>query len=178
MMIHEVKSLNFWAIITLIVWKNQLSYTLNNEFFWDKIFWYYRHHIFFIRNILTENLWKSLWPRKELVVKKTYFGNQSCAMFWQQTIGHIAMLITNGSNYVFRLFSHLIQKQIHNTKTSFSDMSSFFWAEFVCNLGKMTAYEWKGNNVTILGREFQAHLEMVLKKSGIKAKQWQVWCVY
>ena len=110
--------------------------------------------------------------------QKTYFGNQSCAMFWQQTIGHIAMLITNGSNYVFRLFSHLIQKQIHNTKTSFSDMSSFFWAEFVCNLGKMTAYEWKGNNVTILGREFQAHLEMVLKKSGIKAKQWQVWCVY
>ena len=108
---------------------------------------------------------------KEARDQKTYFGNQSCAMFWQQTIGHIAMLITNCSNYVFRFFSHLIQKQIHNTKTSFSDMSSFFWAEFVCNLGKMTAYEWKGNNVTILGREFQAHLEMVLKKSGIKAKQ-------
>ena len=127
--------------------------------------------------------WRKIREKKALIAKgargqKTYFGNQSCAMFWQQTIGHIAMLITNGSNYVFRLFSHLIQKQIHNTKTSFSDMSSFFWAEFVCNLGKMTAYEWKGNNVTILGREFQAHLEMVLKKSGIKAKQWQVWCVY
>ena len=49
---------------------------------------------------------------------KTHFGNQSCAMFWQQTVRHIAMLITNGSYDVFCLFGHLIQEQIDDTELS------------------------------------------------------------
>ena len=95
---------------------------------------------------------------------KTHFGNQSCAMFWQQTVRHIAMLITNGSNDVFCLFGHLIKEQIDNTKTSFSDVCSFFRAKFVGDLRKMTTDEWEGNDISIKKRKKKVFLIQKLSK--------------
>ena len=63
------------------------------------------------------------------------------------------MFITNGSNDVFCFFGHLIQEQIDNTKTSFSDVCSFLRAKFVGDLRKMTTDKWEGNDISIKRRK-------------------------
>ena len=95
-------------------------------------------------------------------------------MFGQQSVTQGALLVTNRGDDVLRLLGHLVQEQVDDAETPLPDVDPLLGTEVIGNVREVSTDQRERDDKTILSRELQTHLEIVLEELAVETEHGEV----